>query len=68
MADRVERFGEIKEDEQGDHSSVNGQPDIIRQPDQRGLRTITSAEACLERIHNLRVMRIGGELIIDDAL
>lgn len=68
MTDRVERFGEVKEDKQGDHSLINGQPDIVNHLNQRSLCTIASTEARLEEIHKLGAIQVGGELVMDYAL
>lgn len=51
MADRVERLGEVKKDEQGDHPFVNSQPDIVRQFNQRRQSAVSTAEARLKRVH-----------------
>lgn len=51
MTDRVERLGEVEEDEQGDHPFVNSQPDIVRLLNQRRLSAVSTAAARLKRVH-----------------
>jgi len=58
VAHRVEGFREIKEYEQGDHSTVNSLPDIVSKFDECSLSTIAASKACLERIEKMMMVEM----------
>jgi len=58
VAHRVEGFREVKEYEQGDHSTVNSLPNIVGEFDEYGLSTIAVSKSCLERIEKKMIVEI----------